>query len=339
MNELETAQELIQKSQVIDLHIDSFIWNRILGYDLFKSHPKSFTNGWFLGQVDLPRMEAAGFSGAMWSITTNPFRTSASRAKTFRKNLKKLTETFHAHPEQVQLITHSREFAAIPSKKTHAVWVSVQGGNALDHDLNLIDEASPLLSRVTLIHLTHSKIGTSSAPQPNFRKKGLTSFGKEFVERLNHHRIFVDLAHADRETFMDAVKVHDSSQPLIVTHTGVSGVYKHWRNIDDVQLKCIADTGGVIGIMYQASFLGKGAAGNETEAVVRHLEHIRKVVGEDFTALGSDWDGMVIPPKGLRSCEELPNLVRILMKRGWSETQIEKLLGQNFLRAYQLLRP
>jgi membrane dipeptidase len=333
------AQELLQSSIVIDLHIDSFIWNRFFRYDIAAKHDPHFLNGWFMHQVDLPRLHSAGVNGAMWSITTNPFRTGASRARTFEKNISRMEAIIQTNSDKMQLVSNSRDLHTILDHKKHAAWIVIQGGNALDHDLELIDRHQEKLTRVTLMHLTHSKLGTSSAPCPRFQKRGLTKLGHEFVKRLNQNRIFVDLAHADRETFMDAVVVHDKSQPLIVTHTGLSGVYPHWRNIDDEQMKNIADTGGVIGVMYQASFLGKGAEGKKTEAVVRHLEHIRKVVGEDFTALGSDWDGMVIPPLGLRSCDELANLVDVLLQRKWTTTEIEKALGLNYLRAFQQLRP
>ena len=332
------ARELLRDSVVIDLHLDSFIWKRFFNYDISKEHPPHFLKGWFMHQVDLPRLNAAGFSGAMWSITTNPFRTSASRARTFEKNFANLKRILLEDPQKIKIISSSQDFTSIRSKAQHAAWIVIQGGNALDHDLSLMDRYSAELTRVTIMHLTHSKLGTSSAPSPTLRKRGLTPLGVEFVKRLNANRIFVDLAHADRNTFMDAVKIHDKNQPLIVTHTGVKAVYDHWRNIDDEQIKCVADTGGVIGVMFQASFLGKGSAGNETAAVVRHLEHIRKIAGEDATALGSDWDGLVVPPEGLRSCDELPNLIEIMLKRSWTSTQIEKTLGLNYLRAFKQLR-
>ena len=79
---------------------------------------------------------------------------------------------------------------------------------------------------------------------PETGDQGLTDRGREYVRRLNDARVFVDLAHVSREGFFDAVAVHDRSQPLIVTHTGVAGVHPHWRNLDDEQLRAIADTGG-----------------------------------------------------------------------------------------------
>jgi membrane dipeptidase len=333
------AENLISKTPVIDLHIDSFIWTRIFGYDWQKPHSDLLTKGYFAGQVDLPRLKNGGFSGAIWSITTNPLRTSLGRARTFEKNLNQFKKWIAENPTQLKLISTAGDFDSIQSKDQHAMWISVQGGNAIDHDLNLIEKFAPEVTSVTLMHLMHSKIGTSMTPYPTFRKRGLTQFGRDFVGKLNKHRIFVDLAHADRETFMDVIKVHDSSQPLIVSHTGVKGIYDCFRNIDDEQLKCVAKTGGVVGIIFEPNFLGKGKKGEPLDQILNHLEYIQKTIGDDFAALGSDWDGMIVPPKRLRSAEQFPALVTLMMKRGWTRNQIEKVLGLNYLRAFRLLRP
>jgi membrane dipeptidase len=190
---------------------------------------------------------------------------------------------------------------------------------------------------VTLVHLTSSAFGATSSPLKR-RDAGLLPLGVEAVRILNHRRIFVDLAHISPRGFHEAVSVHDRSQPLMVSHTGVSGVYPHWRNIDDVQIRAVAATGGVVGIIYHAPFLGDRLWRGRIESIVRHLEHVRRVGGEDAPSLGSDWDGAIVPPPNLRSCEELPRVVQTMLDRGWTEDQIRNTLGRNFLRAFAQLR-
>ena len=85
--------------------------------------------------------------------------------------------------------------------------------------------------------------------------KGLTASGREMVRRLESKKIFCDLAHVSKKGFWDAVEEHDASMPLLVTHTGVSGAFEHWRNLDDDQLRAVADSGGTVGIMYQSESL------------------------------------------------------------------------------------
>jgi membrane dipeptidase len=115
-------------------------------------------------------------------------------------------------------------------------------------------------------------------------------------------------------------------------------VHPHWRNIDDEQLRAIADTGGTVGIMYQSTFLGDNWFGGRASRIVDHLEHIVKVVGDDFASLGSDWDGMINPPRDMPTCLELPRLVQLMLERRWSAERIRKILGGNFLRVVEELR-
>ncbi len=78
---------------------------------------------------------------------------------------------------------------------------------------------------------------------------GLTAVAKDYVRRLNEQRIFMDRAHVNREGFFDAVAMQGKTQPLVVSHTGVTGVCPHWREVDDAQRRAVANTGGVIGVI------------------------------------------------------------------------------------------
>ena len=333
------AVELYLDSEVVDLHVDSFIWKRVFGYNLERRHGRGLLGGRVYSQVDFPRILEAGLSGAIWVITTNPLRSSAGRARTFVKNIQRLRAIFDAVPEQFTLATNVAGYRQARSQGKHAVFVGIQGGNALDRDLDALDLIPDnLVLRITLVHLTSSKIGCTSSPLRSRNDTGLTDFGRDYVRRLDEKKIFVDLAHISKRGFWDAVSVHDPAHPLIVTHTGVSGVFEHWRNLDDDQLRAIADTGGTIGVMYQASFLGAGREGDSTEAVVRHLAHIVDTVGEDHASLGSDFDGAITPPRELRSCLELPKLVQRMLDRGWQPDRVRKVLALNALRAIELLR-
>jgi len=333
------AQALYDSCDIIDLHVDTFIWNRIFGYDLRKRHGRGLTGAHFMSQVDLPRLREAKVSGGIWSITTNPFRTSRARSETFTRNFARLTEIFESVPNEVALVKTVVDYFEAKSQHRHAAWIGVQGGNALDFDLDAIDRFGDRLIKVTVVHLLSSPLGVTSAPSPMGRStKGLTARGREFIERLNANRIFVDLAHIHREGFFDALKVHDRSKPVLVSHTGVSGVHPHWRNLDDEQIRAVADTGGTIGIIYQSTFLGDPALKGRAESIVNHIEHVVNLVGDDYVSLGSDWDGMILTPTDMPTCLELPRLVQLMLDRGWGAERIQKIMGGNFLRALKLLR-
>jgi len=332
------AIDLYLESEVIDLHIDSFIWHRVFGYDLLQRHT-AFTAGTCLAQVDFPRLREAEISGATWVITTNPLRPASERGPIFEQNLRELLGLFEAAADDFAVVRNAGEYAAARRAGKHAAFIGVQGGNAFDHDLELIDRLPPgVLLRVTVVHLSNSSFGQTSAPTLRAKRGGLTRHGAEFVRKLNQHRIFVDLAHASPRTFADIVSVHDHSQPLIVTHTGVSGVHRHWRNLEDDQIRAVSATGGTIGVMYHSEFLGDPLWGGRVESIAAHLEHLIDVAGEDHASLGSDWDGAIVVPRDMQSCLELPRLVHVLLQRGWKEQRIRKVLGSNFLRVLRDLR-
>ncbi len=332
------AVELYLDSDVLDLHLDSFIWTRIFGYDLHRRHRGGLFGHRLYGQVDLPRVLEARMAGATWVVTTAPWRPARRRFPVLLRNLEHLRGILEAHPG-VSVVRTASEYRQARARGLHGAFLGIQGGQALDGEPGAVERLPPgLVLRVTLVHFTPSRIGVSSAPGTRLGRRGLTRFGREFVRRLEARRILVDLAHIDRRGFFDAVEVHDPSRPLLVSHTGAAAVHPHWRNLDDAQLRAVADSGGTVGVMFQASFLGDPPLRGRCETVARHLLHIVRTVGEDHASLGSDWDGAILPPRDLRSPLELPRLVEHLLRAGLGERAIRKILGQNFLRVVEQAR-
>jgi membrane dipeptidase len=340
-NELGISREAVElylDSDVIDLHVDSFIWQRILGYDLRRRHGRGVFGGWFYSQVDLPRLREASITGATWVITTNPLKDERARAETLEQNLRELTELFASVSEECAIVRNVREYRAAQKLGKHAAFIGIQGGNALptqtDARARLLDDR---ILRVTLVHLTSSGLGTTSAPSLG-ADAGLSREGAELVEDLDDRKILPDLAHLSRKTFWDVSRIRDPSRPLLVSHTGIDAVYPCWRNLDDAQLRRVAETGGTVGIMYHTYFLAPRFATARAEAIVRHIDHVIETVGEDHVSLGSDWDGAITPPRDMRTCLELPRLVELMLHKKYSAERIQKVLGRNFLRVLELVR-
>jgi membrane dipeptidase len=334
------AIELVRTAEVVDLHIDTYIPTRLWGYDWRQRHGLGALRGHFFGHLDLPRMYEGGLTGAMWSITTNPFRSAGGRWRMLQRNLERLKGLIDSTKGRVRIARSLAEYKANRAIGAHVCMLAIQGGNALEAapegPFSLPDDS---IVRVTLVHLTHSVYGATSSPLGVRRDKGLTPAGRELVQRLNQRRMFVDLAHIHPQAFWDAVEVHDPTQPLIATHTGVSAVNPSWRNLDDSQLKAIADTGGTVGIIFHRGFLKRRGGPRDGAMVVEHMEHALKVVGDDFVSIGSDYDGAIIPPWDLRSGDSYPRLVQHMLDRGWDDVRIGKILGANALRAFGQLRP
>lgn len=317
---------------LLDAHIESFVWTRVLGYDLVRSHGRGLLGGRLYSQLDVPRMRAAGMTGGVFSIATNPFRSRAGRRTTLLANVARLQAALETDPG-VAVVADAAGYRRARAEGRMGCFLAVQGGNAVGAD----DVASlpDVVSRVTVVHLTRSALGSPARPFGGRRRgRGLTAAGAEYVAALDARRILVDLAHVNGAGFWDALAVHDRSAPAIVSHTGVRAVHDVWRNIDDDQIRAIADTGGVVGIMFHSGFLGESSA----DAVVRHLEHVVNVGGEDCAALGSDWDGFIVTPRDMRTVTELPVLLSAMRARGFSDARIAKITAANYLRVVETVR-
>ncbi len=332
------ACELLLDADFIDLHLDLEVPVRLLGYRPERHHGISRRVLPLFGHTDYPRLREASFTGLVYDIATNPFRPRTNRLATTLRNVEAAVERIASWPQDLRLVIDRAGYDQARAQGRIAMWLSLQGGNALSADPSVLD--GPLgqrLHRITLVHLTTSDLGGTNSPAG--RDDGLTGLGREFVERCNAARVIVDLAHSGKQTFWDTLQVHASDVPPIVSHTGIEAVRPHWRNIDDDQIRAIADRGGVIGIMYQSSFLAPVWTTCSRRAIVDHLQHVIDVVGEDFAAIGTDYDGAITPPHDLTDVTHHPRLVQDMLDRGWSPERIRKILGTNYLRVVGEVRP
>ena len=146
------------------------------------------------------------------------------------------------------------------------------------------------------------------------------------LEAMAAHGLAVDLAHASRRLL--AALLEQRETRIFCSHTGVAALGPRWRNLDDDVLRRIADRGGVVGIIFGTPYLGS----RRLEAVANHLEHAVRVAGEEAVCLGSDFDGLVPLPSGMRDVTDLWKLTAILLRRGHPRARIERVLGLNLRR-------
>ncbi len=169
--------------------------------------------------------------------------------------------------------------------------------------------------------------GVGVGPKPG----GLTEIGQAMLSHMQQIGIVVDLSHIAPVGFYDVIEA--STRPVVCTHSNAMAVHAHRRNLTDDQIKAIAAQHGVIGITYVPSFLAPERPG--IEAIVRHIDHMCELVGPDTVALGSDFDGIDITPVGLENVSHVPALTAALLERGYSEADLEKILGGNWLRVFR----
>ncbi len=328
----ERAARLVVESDVVDLHVDSYLWTRLFGYDLSASHSQGLLGARFARQADLPRLREGHVTGSVFIITTNPLRGQTGQVRALARNLVRLQELLATESAKAQPVASLDQYRAAREAGFHAAFIGIQGGHAFADPRAFSLPGLESLLLVTLVHLTPNRLGATSTPIPLCTDSGLTELGRRAVYELEQRQILVDLAHASPRTFADVLAVHQRDRPLIVSHTGLSAVTPHWRNIDDQQLRAIADTGGLVGILFHGSFLGESWLGGTAQGVARHIAHALSVVGPSHVALGSDWDGFISTPRDMPTCEMLPVLVEELLTLSVPEAEVRALLGQSFLQ-------
>jgi membrane dipeptidase len=330
---LDEARALHAEAIVLDLHADTTKLMDRIGYDLAARHkaPPSVMN--YLGHVDLPRLRDGGVAGQFFSFWTVPYPERGCAGSVVRQ-LDALDRAVAAHPDEIAWALSGDEVRAAKRAGRVAALGGIEGGQALE---SRVDAIEPFACRgvryLGLLHFSANAIGKPAKGRGSDPDAGLTPFGVEVVREAERVGMIVDLAHINRRGFFDAIAAGD--RPPMVSHTGVLGAHEHWRNIDDEQIRAVADRGGCVGVIFARRYLG----GASLDAVVDHLLHIIDIAGDDVPALGSDFDGFVVPPVGLEDIAALPNLTVRLSERGVPPRVLEKILGGNVLRLLDAIPP
>lgn len=320
------ARALLAEHPAIDLHADTLLWARLVGYDLAARHRPHLPAAAYLGHVDVPRLIEGGIGAQFFGLVSFPSaRTGPARG--VDRQIELLEAQAAREGGRLCTVVSASQIDDLRGTGRVGALLGVEGSHALEGDLDKVD----LLARrgvryLGLVHLSANQAGRPARGWGSRDSEGLTPWGRQLVARCEAARVLVDLSHINRRGFFDACNA--GRRPVIVSHTGVSGVFAHPRNIDDEQLRAVAEKGGVVGIMFGSRYLGARDVG----AVARHLEHVAAVAGDDTPALGSDWDGMIVPVRGLSDAAHLPLLVDELCARGMREDRIAKILRGNVLR-------
>ena len=211
-----------------------------------------------------------------------------------------------------------------------SIMLGIENGHAIDGKIeNLRHFAQRGIVYMTLCHNGDNDICDSA--RGNNTWGGVSPFGKQVIEELNRLGIMVDLSHAGEKSFYDALEL--SKTPIVCSHSSCRALCDHPRNLTDDQMRALAAKGGVMQVtLYNGFLVSDGQA--TIEDAMRHLEHAIEVMGIDHVGLGTDFDGDG-GICGLASSSELTNFTRQLLARHFSEQDIQKIWGGNFLRVMQ----
>jgi membrane dipeptidase len=220
-----------------------------------------------------------------------------------------------------------------------AVILGLEGADCVGNDLALLSRlASDGVRVVVPVHLGDNQIGTTCLPWQKYvgplpvrrRTIGLTDFGVEFVRAANDLGIIIDGSHADEPTLL--AMVERSSAPIICSHAGAHAVAPFERYLSDDAIRAVAGTGGVIGL-WPYFMRGKGTP--TLDAVAAHARYIADLVGAEHVSLGTDMNGVPGLAEGYRSEKDVPLIAKQLSMAGFTDAEVDGIMGENFLRVLE----
>jgi membrane dipeptidase len=327
----DAARAIHAEHPAIDLHADTLMWSRWIGYDIHKAHEPPLPFAALGGHVDLPRMREGGMGAQFFGLVSLPLADRPrGMARTVHEQIDALERQVAHKPGALRLVRKATEIEQCRIDGVMGALLGIEGAHALEGSL---DNVSVFARRgvryLGFLHFSSNEAGHPAYGRGRRDADGLTPWGFELVERCEAEGVLVDLAHINKRGFLDACSI--AKKPPIVSHTGVLGAYEHWRNIDDEQLRAVADKGGVVGVIFCPRYVGGDGLG----PVVEHLKHIIDIVGEDAPALGSDWDGFIVPTQPLKDPRGLPLLTDALLAAGVPTKTVGKILRDNVMRVLE----
>jgi membrane dipeptidase len=210
-------------------------------------------------------------------------------------------------------------------------WLAIEGAEGLPIQSSVFNKWIDVGVRlVGLIHAHDNSLGGSATDKS---QSGLTAKGKKMVRAIYNRNALVDVSHSSDKSFDDIAAIAKQfNAPLVATHSNARKLASAARNLSDKQLKAIGASGGVVGINFHSPFLTNNGGRASMNDVIRHIEHITKIAGEDALAIGADFEGGILPPAELQTAADFPKLAKALRRRGHSTAFIHKLFSKNARR-------
>lgn len=362
---LERARALQKQTPLIDGHND-YPWavrEKAHGdpdrLDISHSQPELMT--------DIPRLKAGGVGGQFWSVYV-PVELQGQTAVTATLEQIDIVERMmKKYPDTFELALTADDVERIFKQGKIASLIGMEGGHSIDNSLGALRMFYRLGARyMTLTHSKNTAWADSCSDVP--ASNGLSPFGEQVVHEMNWLGMMVDLSHTSPDTMEDAIRVSDA--PVIFSHSSARAINDVTRNVPDNVLAMLPKNGGVVMVTFVPGFLSpQVAAWNKLQtaeqdrltaqfpgdpAAVKagvdawtranpapratvsdaadHIDHIRKVAGIDHIGIGGDFDGITSVPAGLEDVSKYPDLTAELLRRGYSDADVSKILGGNILR-------
>jgi membrane dipeptidase len=317
--------------------------------------------------TDIARLKAGGVGGQFWSVYTPSDFAGQTAVTATLEQIDIVHRMMKKYPETFELALTAGDVERIFKSGKIASLIGMEGGHSIDNSLATLRMFHQLGARyMTLTHSKNTDWADSGTDTP--KHAGLSAFGEEVVREMNWLGMLVDLSHVSPDTMKDAIGV--SAAPVIFSHSSARAVNDVPRNVPDDVLRLMPKNGGVVMVTFVPGFLSpKVTAWNklqtdETNRLLQqhpndeaarktgldawttanpapratisdaadHIDHIRKVAGIDHIGIGGDFDGITSVPQGLEDVSTYPALTAELLRRGYTDEDVKKILGLNILR-------
>lgn len=295
--------------------------------------------------TDIPRLRQGGVGGQFWSVYTPSTMMGKEATRVTMEQIDTVHRMTERWPTVFQIARTADDIDRAFKAGRIASLIGMEGGHSIDNSLAALRMFHVLGARyMTLTHSSNLAWADSATDKPVHG--GLTKFGEEVVHEMNRLGMLVDLSHVSPDTMEDALRVTEA--PVIFSHSSARAICNVPRNVPDNILQTVAKNGGVVMVTFVPGFISQAVAdfNAKPEAerkgltapratlsqVADHIDHIRKVAGIDHIGLGGDFDGITEVVQGLEDVSKYPDLTAELLKRGYSDADVKKIIGQNVMR-------
>ena len=339
---IDRALELHDEALVVDQHSD-------IQMDVVTRRGRGETK--VIERIHLPKMVTGGVdftavsTPPRYNYRPHPYFSTATHCAL--QMIDCIYMEIEENPDQLALVHTSAEILRAKKEGKRSIMLCMEGAEALDTDVSLLRNFYKLGVRIIELTWHQKNLVADGCGEPS--NSGLSNFGKELLKEMNRIGMVIDISHSSEAAFWDTLSL--SQVPIFASHSNARAVCNHPRNLYDDQIKSLAKKGGIMGMNFLGQFVRDQ---NPTvQDILDHVDHIANLVGVEHIGLGPDWIDyapqlilncldpkdylsiripITIYAKGLEKEEELPNLTIGLLARGYSEKDIQKILGGNFLR-------
>jgi membrane dipeptidase len=365
---LARARRILRTTPLIDGHNDlpwriredSVARGNVDAYDLRKHTP---------GHTDLDRLRKGMVGAQFWSVYTPGEYPDSGYARVELEQIDIARRIIDKYPDRLALALSANDIRRDFKAGKLASLLGLEGGHAIENSLGALRAYYDL--GVRYMTLTHNvTLAWADAALDSAKHKGLTPFGDSVVREMNRLGMLVDLSHVSPGTMSDALNV--TQAPVIFSHSGARALVDVPRNVPDSILRRVTANGGIVMVPFVTGFVSPAVYqyeqstrpriadlqkqyGADTAAITRsikewraahpepratlsqvadQIDYVRKVAGVDHVGIGSDFDGITEVVEGLEDVSTFPALFAELARRGWSDSDLRKLAGENFLRVF-----